>query len=166
MNCYYTTLIAKLHCNIYSIVVKYRRTFCLQAYFFGVSGFHKCFSISPLLDHFTTSNEVFFLFIMYFYHLVVPSLDSRNNSTAPHIPILLVLIRIWKKHISMWYPCFSFFSGQLTSFIYSAQYHIPICVSFSCSLKAFNLRLLSVAACLVSPLLDHFHHNHWRIIPI
>ena len=43
MNCYSTTLIAKLHCNIYSIVVKYRHTFCLHVYFFGVSGFHKCF---------------------------------------------------------------------------------------------------------------------------
>ena len=33
MNCYSTTLIAKWHCNIYSIVVKYRHAFCLHAYF-------------------------------------------------------------------------------------------------------------------------------------
>ena len=43
MNCYSTTLIAKWHCNIYSTVVKYRRTFCLHAYLFSVSGLHKCF---------------------------------------------------------------------------------------------------------------------------
>ena len=45
--------------------------------------------------------------------------------------------------------CFSLFSGQLTSLIYYAPSHIPICVSFSISIKAFNINLLSVAACLV-----------------
>ena len=55
----------------------------------------------------------------------------------------------YEKHISMRYPCFSLFSGQLNSFIYYAPSHIPICVSFYSSLKAFNLNSLLVAACLV-----------------
>ena len=59
------------------------------------------FSISLLLDHFHHNQWRVFPFNIYFYHLVVPYLDSCNNSTAPHIPILLVLIRIRKTHFNV-----------------------------------------------------------------
>ena len=70
MNCYSTTLISKLHFNIYSIVVKYRRTFCLHAYFFGVSGLHKCFfNISSVRSLSTQAMEdyshIIFTFIIF-----------------------------------------------------------------------------------------------------
>ena len=61
MKCYSNTLIAKLHFNIYLIVVKCRRTFCLHAYFFGVSRFHKCFSISPFFFTLLGVSSKFFL---------------------------------------------------------------------------------------------------------
>ena len=85
MNCYFTTLIAKFHFNIYSIVVKYCRTFCLHAYFFGVSGFHKCFfSISSVRS---LSPQA----MKYSYHLISTFIILSS--------LLLTLVTIQQHHI-------------------------------------------------------------------
>ena len=130
MNCFSTTLIDKLHCNIYSIVVKYCRTFCLHAYCFGVSGFHKYFfNISSVRSLWPqamkgSSNLISTFIILSSLLLTLVTIPQH------HIYLFSSSSSGYKKHISMWYPCFSFFSRQLTSFLYSETSHSHLCLLF------------------------------------
>ena len=148
MNCYSTTLMAKLHCNIYSIVVKCCRTFCLHAYFWRLRISQVFFNISSVRSlsppAMKDSSHLISTFIILFYLLL-----TLIKIPQHHIYLFSSSSSGYEKHISMWYLCFSFFSGQLTSFINSAPSNISIYVSFSIFLNVFNLNLLLVSACLM-----------------
>ena len=120
MNCYSTTLIAKLHFNIYSIVVKCRRTFCLHAYVFGVSGFHKCFSNISSVRSFSAQEMKYYSHLISTFIILSSLLLTLVTIPQHHIYLFSSSSSGYEKHISIWYPCFSLLSGQLNSLIYSS----------------------------------------------